>query len=80
VSSAGDMNKDGYDDLLVAAPFKSLKRGGAYVIYGGPNSNRSNIDLSRTALNPAQTGFTILGDYVSESSRFSRSALQAQSI
>jgi len=64
VSSAGDMNKDGYDDIIVAAPFKSDERGAVYIIYGGPKSNRLNIDLSKTALDPAKTGFTILGDFI----------------
>jgi inosine-uridine nucleoside N-ribohydrolase len=48
LSSAGDVNGDGYDDLLIGAPDADigtgLKVGRAYLIYGGPNLDTS-IDL-----------------------------------
>jgi len=62
VSKAGDINNDGYDDIIVGAPNKNSNQGVAYVIYGGAKSTRSNIDLSSTTLDPLTTGFTITGN------------------
>src|SRR5439155_1612578 len=42
VSSAGDVNGDGYADVLVAAPFNDTggaEAGRAYVYYGGPGAD-----------------------------------------
>ena len=62
VSTAGDVNNDGYDDMIVGARGKSSNQGAAYVIYGGEKSAMSNIVLSTTKLNPLTTGFMIIGD------------------
>jgi len=62
VSKAGDINNDGYDDIIVGAPKKNNYQGAAYVIYGGPKSTMSNIVLSSTTLDPASTGFMITGN------------------
>ena len=59
VSSAGDVNNDGYDDLIIGAPSGDGGTGIAYVIYGVGTATRGNIDL--TNLTRAQ-GFTIQGD------------------
>jgi len=59
---AGDINKDGYDDLIVGACDRNKGAGAVYVVYGKPKSDQSNIDLSKTPLVPAQTGFTIFGN------------------
>lgn len=61
VSAAGDINNDGYDDILIGADFALGQRGAAYVVYGRPKSLLSNIDLSSQTLDPATTGFTISG-------------------
>lgn len=40
VSGAGDVNADGYDDVIVGAPFNDaggVNAGRAYIYYGGPN-------------------------------------------
>jgi len=34
VSKIGDLNKDGYDDIIVGASLKNSNKGAAYVIYG----------------------------------------------
>jgi len=61
VSTAGDINNDGFDDILIGAPNRNSLRGVAYIVYG--KQSLSNIDLSgSTTLDPATTGFTILGD------------------
>jgi Ca2+-binding RTX toxin-like protein len=61
VSSAGDFNGDGYDDLIIGAPYADLAGGpdpgSAYVIFGKP-AGFGDIDL--TNLNAAD-GFRIDG-------------------
>ena len=61
VSSVGDINKDGYSDVIIGAADKNSYRGAAYVLYGGAKSSMSNIDLSTTTLDPLTTGFMITG-------------------
>jgi len=62
VSSAGDVNGDGIDDLIVGTPFGGdggSNAGEAYVIYGVAGATRGTLDL--TGLTAAQ-GFVIQGD------------------
>jgi len=66
VSAAGDVNNDGYDDILIGAHKRDGLQGGAYVIYGGSTSTRTDIDLRSISLDPANTGFTITGEFVSD--------------
>jgi hypothetical protein len=61
LSNAGDINGDGYDDIIVGAP--SNDRGGgnsgaAYVLFGRPDGIRS-MDLTNLS---ASDGFAIIGD------------------
>src|SRR5690348_10695416 len=56
VSGVGDMNKDGYSDVLVGAPNTDNSAGVTYVIYG--NSSMSNIMLSNLT---AGSSVTIVG-------------------
>jgi hypothetical protein len=47
VSSAGDVNKDGYDDVVVGARYCSDENGRAYIFLGGANMD-STPDFSMT--------------------------------
>jgi hypothetical protein len=62
VSSAGDVNGDGFDDLIVGAPNGDdggSSAGEAYVIYGMAGTSRTTVDLTGLA---ASDGFVIQGD------------------
>ena len=62
VSSAGDVNGDGIDDLIVGAYLGDdggTNAGEAYVIYGKSGSTRGTVDLTGLA---ASDGFIIQGD------------------
>jgi len=79
VSSAGDINGDGFDDLIVGSIYGGLNTGEAYVIFGSASgfgtvdaTSRSVIDLS--SLTPSQ-GFIIQGDLLyDQAGRFVSSA------
>jgi len=45
VSSAGDVNGDGYSDLAVSAPEYSLEKGKVYIYLSSPPDNRKNLFL-----------------------------------
>ena len=49
VSAAGDINGDGYDDLLIGAPWHASngasKSGRSYVVFGGPGVGNQGLLL-----------------------------------
>ncbi len=62
VSTAGDVNGDGFDDVLIGAPRTrdhGTNSGSAYVLFGGRNVNTSN-QLDLTTLD-GQNGFIVHG-------------------
>jgi len=65
VETAGDMNSDGYSDMVVGAmlesPFSSYS-GAAYVIFGRPSSSTADIDLE--GFTSGVLGFKVLGPNV----------------
>jgi Ca2+-binding RTX toxin-like protein len=64
VSAAGDLNGDGYDDLLVSAPgsdFHGTASGAAMVIYGGPL-----IHTTATLIEGTSAGETLSGGTAAE--------------
>ena len=64
VSSAGDVNGDGYDDLIIGAgsanPNGEFRAGETYIVYGGANAPGTNGVLDLSALN-GTNGFTLNG-------------------
>ncbi len=49
VSSAGDMNGDGFDDLIVGAPYavpNGIRSGSSYVVFGKASGFSATMDLS----------------------------------
>jgi hypothetical protein len=72
--SAGDVNGDGFDDLIVGAPGASpngTSSGASYVVFGKASGLGKNIDLSTLDGN---NGFRISGEAVGDTSGWSVSA------
>ena len=53
VSTAGDLNADGYSDVIIGANFQNTATGKAYIYYGGSPMN-SNWDLNMSGESPYQ--------------------------
>ena len=71
VASAGDVNGDGYDDLIIGAPGAKANgnsSGGAYVVFGKASGFSSNIDLA--SLN-GSTGFKLSSTVMNGEAGFS---------
>ena len=72
VSSAGDVNGDGFDDLIVGAyranPNGNSAAGSSYVLFGRPNGFGSAIDLSTL---DGTSGFRLDGVVAGDGSGFS---------
>lgn len=62
VTSLGDINKDGIDDILVGAPYNSQAVKTAYVIYGRAGGN---ADINILSINYRQ-GFLIFAEEVND--------------
>lgn len=56
VADAGDVNGDGYDDVVVGANGIAHNYGGAFVVYGGPHDG--TVELSEAGL-PESVGFML---------------------
>jgi hypothetical protein len=75
VSSAGDVNGDGLDDLIIGAPSKGTvvgrDAGNSYVVFG--KSTKDPIDLSEVAA--GRGGYVIVGQSAQDRSGFSVAGL-----
>ena len=69
VSNAGDVNGDGYDDLIVGAPGGASYAGRSYVVFGA-SKMASPIALSSLTVVGNTLGFVITGTAVNEYSGF----------
>ena len=75
VSSAGDVNNDGYDDLIIGAPSADLNgaySGSTYIIYGKKGDFERNIDLSDLINSDgSRIGIRIKGESANDRSGYS---------
>mmetsp|Transcript_6551 Transcript_6551/g.19917 ORF Transcript_6551/g.19917 Transcript_6551/m.19917 type:complete len:1108 (-) Transcript_6551:206-3529(-) len=61
VGAAGDVNGDGFDDVIIANPNAKKQRGQVWVVYGGRHICCDTIDVKNELLE-RKMGFTIIGD------------------
>ena len=74
VSSAGDVNGDGFDDLLIGTPFATpngFRSGASYVVFGKAGGFGANLELSSL---DGTNGFQLSGEAAYDRSGFSVSA------
>ncbi|MEM7553776.1 MAG: FG-GAP-like repeat-containing protein [Cyanobacteria bacterium P01_A01_bin.84] len=80
VSSAGDVNDDGIDDLIIGVPFSELQTeekgnaGKAYVVYGGSNIGGETGKVSLSSIN-GSNGFVVRGNDSSDRLGYSVSSI-----
>ena len=77
VSSAGDVNGDGLDDLIVGAMYadpNGNSSGKSYIVFGKANNNAINLSDIANASDPTG-GFVINGEVVDDRSGFSISSV-----
>ena len=73
VSSAGDVNGDGYDDLIIGANSADSQAGETYIVYGGANAPGTDGVLDLSDLD-GSNGFTLSGIDANDQSGFSVSS------
>ena len=76
VSSAGDVNGDGYDDLIIGAYYadpNGTNSGETYVVYGGASAPGTGVELDLSNLD-GSNGFSLNGIDLSDHSGFSVSS------
>ena len=77
VSSAGDVNGDGYDDLIIGARFADpngdSQAGETYIVYGGTNAPGTGGRFNLSMLD-GTNGFTLTGIDAEDNSGFSISS------
>ena len=68
VSSAGDFNGDGYDDIIIGAHRAGASRGSTYVVFGKESDFGATVELSDIVASDGRDGFRIDGSGRSVSS------------
>ena len=65
VSNAGDVNGDGYDDILISSPFANVgalnDTGKAYVVFGKAGALTGNTNIELSSVSAGVGGFAING-------------------
>ena len=59
VSNAGDVNNDGYDDVIVGAERYGSWTGRAYIYFGGNGSMNTVVDLTITGTSQSHLGYPV---------------------
>ncbi len=69
VAAAGDINDDGYDDLLIGAPYRANRLGRSYVVFGKINLGSNGL-IPLSNLN-GENGFKLDGENAGDISGYS---------
>ncbi|MBU2949602.1 FG-GAP repeat protein, partial [Tamlana agarivorans] len=56
--TAGDINNDGFDDIIISNPYRGSRAGHIFVVYGKASGYTSDFDLATL---DGTNGFTIIG-------------------
>jgi hypothetical protein len=59
VSSAGDVNRDGYDDMIVGASGENSQQGAAYVVFGQSSAFPDTFDVANLSNTSNPQGFKL---------------------
>lgn len=63
VGSAGDINGDGYDDIVIGAPFASSGDGSSYVLFGHSAAvTQTDANVALSTLDGSSNGFRLRGE------------------
>jgi hypothetical protein len=65
VASAGDLDGDGFSDLIIGAPFSNSHVGSSYVVFGKATGFAADIDLSTL---DGSNGFELSGEHGADTS------------
>ena len=81
VSSAGDVNNDGYDDIIIGMPRAgqngseaTYRSGATYVVFGKESGFDATINLSSIGTGSSSDGFRIYGESAGDESGYSVSS------
>lgn len=70
VASAGDVNGDGFADLIIGEP-EAFNRGGAYVVFGSATLGQATGSVELSAILNGNGGFHIRGNYFGDNNGWS---------
>jgi hypothetical protein len=70
VASAGDVNGDGFADLIIGEP-EFFSRGGAYVVFGSATLGQATGSVELSAILNGNGGFHIRGNYFGDNNGWS---------
>ena len=73
VGTVGDINGDGYGDLVIGAPYHTNRIGRAYVVFGGLGVGSQGV-LSLSSLN-GTNGFKLDGEAINDNTGYSVSGI-----
>ena len=62
VTSLGDVNKDGYDDILIGGVLFDTRKGASYVLFGKSGNSNTSVDLKDISDGNGSAGFRLLGE------------------
>jgi hypothetical protein len=75
VCAAGNINNDGYNDLLIGSPSRNSQTGRTYAVFGGPGIGKNNNGVIALSSLDGKNGFKLDGESAGDWSGFRISAI-----